>query len=176
MKIKTTEEIKKKLLSERKILRNFPKSVIFPFDKLYNEIATQIKTIEISSECILFDSVEAVNETKNFSDKDYWLESYGNDDISKFWIFGQNGQGDLWLFDIENKIYFYDHNNEQMCMENFTELDLNFEKWLQFADLNKQLDKFYDTENEINEEQKVEYKERLKELSNNLLTKYPFEI
>ncbi|WP_133943708.1 SMI1/KNR4 family protein [Epilithonimonas xixisoli] len=176
MKIKPTDEIKKNLLSNIQPIRNFPKAIDFPFDKLYVEITTQIRTTEISSECILFDSVEAVNQTKEFSDKEYWKENYTQDEIAKFCIFGQNGQGDLWLFDIENKIYFYDHDKEEMCRENFIELDLNFEKWLVFADLNKQLDEIYGKENEINEKQKAEYKENLAELSSVLLSKYPFNI
>lgn len=174
--IRPTDEIKYELLSESQSIRNFPKSLNFPFDKLYIDITVQIKTTEISSECILFDSVEAVNETKVFSDADYWTENYAKDEIVKYWIFGQNGQGDLWLFDIENKIYFYDHNKEQMCRENFIDLNLDFEKWLQFADLNKQLDHIYDTENIINEKRKAEYKAKLNELSSSLLDKYPFEI
>ena len=80
------------------------------------------------------------------------------------------------MFDIENKIYFYDHNLEEMCYENFIDLNLSFEKWLQFADLNAQFDNIYDTEDEINDEQKAEYEKRLAELSCNLLANYPFEI
>lgn len=176
MRDKPVDEIKRELLSSRQAARNFPKSLNFPFDDLYIEITTQIETTEISSECTLFKSVEAVNQTKTFSDKDYWAENYSEEEISKFWIFGQNGQGDLWLFDIENKIYFYDHNKEQMCKDNFTELNLNFEKWLQFANLNKQWDVIYDMENEINEKQKTEYKNKLAVLSDKLLINYPFEI
>lgn len=176
MTLKPAEEIKKKLLSNRQTIRNFPKSLTFPFDKLYTEITTQIRTIEISSECTLFESVTAVSETIFFSDADYWTENYLDEEISKFWIFGQNGQGDLWLFDSENKVYFYDHNNEKMCNENFIDLNLNFAKWLQYADLNAQLDNIYDNENEINDKRKVEYKKKLAELSGNLLKNYPFEI
>ena len=176
MTIKPAEEIKKKLLSNRQTIRNFPKSLTFPFDKLYTEITTQIRTVEISSECMLFESVTAVSETNFFSDADYWTENYLDEEISKFWIFGQNRQGDLRLFDSENKVYFYDHNNEKMCNENFIDLNLNFEKWLQYADLNAQLDNIYDNENEINDKRKVEYKKKLAELSGNLLKNYPFEI
>lgn len=63
-----------------------------------------------------------------------------------------------------------------MCNENFIDLNLNFEKWLQYADLNAQLDNIYDNENEINDKRKVEYKKKLAELSGNLLKNYPFEI
>lgn len=176
MTIRPIEELKRELLSDRQPTRNFPKSLTFSFDILYKEITTQIRTVEISSECILFDSVEAFIETKAFSDNDYWAENYTDEEISKFWVFGQNGQGDLWLIDIENKIYFYDHNREQMCFENFIELNLSFEKWVQFADLNAQFDNIYETEDEINDKHKTEYKKKLAELSGDLLAKYPFEI
>jgi len=90
------------------------------------------------------------------------IQNYTTEEIEKYWFFAQNGQGDLWLFDIENKIYFHDHNQEQMCQDNFLDLDLTFEKWLQFADLNKQLENIYDNENEITEKHKTTYRNKLK--------------
>ena len=68
------------------------------------------------------------------------------------------------------------HNIEQMCFENFIDLKLSFEKWLQFADLNAQFDNIYGTEDEINDKHKTEYKKKLAELSGDLLAKYSFEI
>ncbi|MBW1655446.1 SMI1/KNR4 family protein [Flavobacterium quisquiliarum] len=175
LKILSVKEIGIDLLSNKQSIRNFPKLVSFPFAELYRDIVTQIKTVEISSECILFDSVEAYNETKEFSNPDYWSENT-KERIENFWFFAQNGQGDYWLFDAKQKVYFYDHNQEKMCTQNFTDLGLNFEKWLQFAYLNKQLDEIYETEGEISEELKAEYKQRLEEISGLLLEKHPFEI
>ena len=98
MKIETIENIKKDILSGSKIVRNFPKFVVSPFDNLYTEIVTQVSTIELSSECVLFDSVEAANTNKEYNDKDYWAEGYTLHEIANYWFFAQNGQGDLWLF------------------------------------------------------------------------------
>ncbi|SFD55364.1 SMI1/KNR4 family protein [Flavobacterium phragmitis] len=173
--ILSIQNIKEKLIINKQSIKNFPKSVSFPFAELYKDIVTQIKTVEISSECILFDSVESFNQTKEFSNPDYWSEN-SKETIKNFWFFAQNGQGDFWLFDNENKVYFYDHNQEEMCTQNFTDLGLNFEKWLQFAYFNKQLDEIYETEDEISEELKTEYKQRLEEISGLLLEKHPFEI
>jgi len=175
LKIRLIQDIKRQLLLNKQIVRNFPKSVSFKFDALYQETVTQIKTIEISSECILFDSVESYNVTRELSDSDYWSEE-AKEEINKFWFFGANGQGDFWLFDDENKVYFYDHEYEEICFKNFTDLGLNFEKWLQYSCLNKQLDEVYEKEGEISEEIKNDYKEKLKELSGLLSKKYPFEI
>ncbi|KAF2507267.1 SMI1/KNR4 family protein [Flavobacterium foetidum] len=173
--ILSIRNIKEKLLTNKQSIRNFPKSVSFPFPELYKDIVTQIKTIEISSECIVFDSVKSFNETKEFSNPDYWSENT-KETIESFWFFAQNGQGDFWLFDNKNKVYFYDHNQEEMSIQNFTDLGLNFEKWLQFAYLNKQPDEVYETEDEITEVLKAAYKQRLEEISGLLLEKHPFEI
>ena len=52
----------------------------------------------------------------------------------------------------------------------------DFQKWLQFADLNKQLDEIYDNNINISENDKLLYKHRLKEISELSFADYPFEI
>ena len=175
MKIELVETIKSKILENTIAKRNFPKVTVFKFDDLYNEIVTQIKTIEISSECVLFDSVNSVNENREYADKSYWSEKSKESEISSYWFFAQNGQGDLWLFDAENKVYFYNHDLELFCVENFVDLNIDFSKWLQFAYLNKEFDKLYEEE-KVDEAVKKEYKNKLSELSDMLSENYPFEI
>jgi hypothetical protein len=172
--IKPIEKLKHELLTQKQQLRNFPKSAQFLFDNLYNEIVTQIKTIEISAECILLDSVQSFNENKEFSNAKYWKANLTNEEISSYWFFANNGQGDLWLFDKENNIHFYDHDQEEMSPENFLDTGLNFEKWLQFADINNQLDTLLINQDKIDKHLIVEYEEKLKEISITLLTNYPF--
>jgi len=176
MRINEIKYIMNEILANKKPARNFPKTVNFPFEQLYIDLVTQIKTIEISSECTLFDSVQAVNENKDFSAPAYWDSNYTVEMIANFWIFGQNGQGDLWLFDNKGSVYFYDHNQGELSKAHFTDLELNFEKWIQFADLNKQLDEIFDATEQISEQSSVAYKDQLKQISNALLTRYPFEI
>ena len=176
MKIIPIEEIRTILLVESSSKQNFPKTVNYMFDTLYSEIVTQIKTIEISSECILFNSVEAHNTTKEFSDKSYWTENIPLTEIEIFWFFGQNGQGDFWLFDKNNKVLFYDHNHEELSPINFINLGINFQQWLQFSFLNKQLDEIYDTIGELDNQAKIEFKKQLQSINENLLENYPFEM
>ena len=169
-------------LDRLKQQRNFPKTVTFPFEKSYKDIVCVIKTVEISAECILYDSVESFNYTTDFRDADYWKESCSREDIDNWWIFGQNGQGDLWLFDKSGKVYFYDHDKEEMCVENFIELGIDFAKWIQLADLSKQYEELYCNEETCFDNGLLkstfanDYKERLKELSFKLLENYPFKI
>lgn len=104
--IESIENLKNDFLNQKQQLRNFPKSVQFPFDNLYNEIVTKIKTVEISAECILLDCVQSFNQTKEFSDAGYWEANLIDDKISSYWFFANNRQGDLWLFDKKIKFIF----------------------------------------------------------------------
>ena len=173
--IESVDDIKNKLWENSIQINNFQKSITFPFSEIYKEIVTNIKTTEISSECTLYNSVESTNATKEFSDKDYWNNDIADKEINEYWIIGHNGQGDLWIMDINNKVYFYDHDLEEMSKENFIELGIDFGQWLQFAYLNKELDKIYD-EDKYNKEIGKEYMQKLKEISKELMENYPFEM
>ncbi|EFK56535.1 hypothetical protein U0038_11265 [Sphingobacterium spiritivorum] len=167
--LRSTEQIKQDILSQGKALSTFPQSVDFPFALSYTDLVKEIRTREISSECTLFAAAEAWKETSAFADPGYWPETYTRQDIDRFWIFGQNGQGDLWLFDREHKLYFYDHNQAQMGLHNFVELHIDFDSWLQYADLNSQLDEIYYREGEINEACKDDYTRKLQHMGSALL-------
>jgi hypothetical protein len=173
--IESVETIKEELIKGKTQKINFPKSVIFNFSELYKDIVTKIKTMEISSECILYNSVESYNVTKEFSNKDYWKKNISDEEIQNYWIIGQNGQGDLWLMDINDRIYFYNHDLEEMCKENFTELDIDFGEWLQYAYLNRELDKIIN-DNQYNEKIGKEYMEKIKDVNKILFENYPFRI
>lgn len=176
LKLTDIETIKRKLLAkDNNPKRNFPKKIEFEFPEDYRMLVTNIKTVEISSECILFDSVESVNSTKEFSDLDYWNKDFNVENIKKYWFFGANGQGDLWIMHRENRIYFYDHNEGEISEKNLIDLNINFEEWLKFSFLNKKLEKI-DLNGNLTQEIKEIYKSKLKELSNELSEKYPFEI
>ena len=175
MKIESVENIKNELLSCKIPKRNFPKTISFRFDNLYSEIVTQIKSIEISSECVLFDSVSAVNENKEYSDMSYWTEKANEKIINSYWFFAQNGQGDLWLFDTNNKVYFYNHDLELFDEKNFTDLNIDFSKWLQYAYLNREFDEL-SMNDKVSNENRIDYKNTLSKLSGLLLENYPFEI
>ncbi|SUJ28425.1 Uncharacterised protein [Sphingobacterium spiritivorum] len=172
--LRSAAQIKQDILSQGNALSTFPQSVDFPFVLSYTDLVKQIRTSDISSECRLFDAAEAWKETRAFADPGYWPETYTRQDIDRFWIFGQNGQGDLWLFDREQKLYFYDHNQGQMGLNNFVELHIDFDSWLQYADLNRQLDEIYNREGEINEACKDDYTRKLQHMGSALLQLFEF--
>ena len=169
------ETIKRELLSANSTTVNFPKKTTFDFPDNYKNVVTKIKTKELSADCILFDAVKSVNETKEFSDVDYWSENMAAEKIKDYWFFGANGQGDSWVFHNSDKVLFYDHNKGELGIDNLVDLVLNFDQWLQFAFLNKQLEDAYHNDS-LTLALKNDYKSKLSELSTGLLENYPFEI
>ena len=169
--LKTIDEIEHVIFqgNTQSQTRNFPKSVSFPFGELYRKIVTSIKSKEISAECMLYDSVQSYNITTN-----YWNDS-SNEDLKKYWFVGENGQGDSWVMDMDGKIYFYDHDIEDLAVQNFIDLNISFEQWLKFAYLNKDLETVW-RENKYDEKTKQEYLNTLREIGENLLTNYPFDL
>lgn len=169
------EIIKKELLKNEMHSINFSKKISFQFPPLYKEIVCHIKTLEISAECILYNSVASTNATKEFSDVEYWSKGFNIDNIKDYWFFGANGQGDSWLLNENNQVFFYDHNQGVIAKENLIDLSIDFEKWLQFAFLNKQLEE--NDHNEIlNQDLSATYRSKLADLSLGLAERYPFEI
>lgn len=169
------ETLKNTLLENRKSRINFPKKIGFPFPEIYKNLVTQIRTTEISAECILFGSVESTNQSNEFHKIDYWSKGFETEKIKNYWFFGANGQGDLWVLHRTNKIFFYDHNCNEISESNLTDLNLSFEKWLQFAFLSKQLENV-SYEKKLTNDLKNVYKSKLLELSTELKSNYPFEI
>jgi hypothetical protein len=167
--LKSLEAIKGELAGANSPIRNFPKSITFPFADLYQEIVTKIKSSTISSECILYDSDYAYNITVS-----YWNDSEGAG-LKNYWFIGQNGQGDYWVMDRNGEIYFYDHGADEAEKNNFVCLHINFGQWLQFAYLNKALDEIYFA-GKYNEKTRKDYAVKLGEISKGLLGNYPFEL
>jgi hypothetical protein len=76
------EEIKDEIFCKH--ARNFPESVNFPFSQLYIDIVTRINIINelrFSSNFILYNSMESLKITKEFSDKDRWSVNIGEEEI-----------------------------------------------------------------------------------------------
>lgn len=158
-KILNIKEIESIILSEKRTLQNFSKTISFPFPEYYKNMVTKIKTTEISSETILYGSVEASNENKEFELVDYWC-------------FAGNGQGDRWFLNTGNDVFFYNHDYD----EGLEPMDINFEQWLQMAFIIQQLDKFFDEYDTVPESVKRLFYKALGTIQLGLSEKYPFAI
>lgn len=152
------QDIEKELLKAKTAVQNFSKAIDFPFLEIYKNIVMQIKTAEISADCILYNSFESFNETKEFVNK-------------SFWCFSGDGQGNRWLFDKAGMVFYYDHDYD----EGFDAMEINFEQWLQMADLSKQLDDYIENER-MTDTIRNEFHNLLKQIHPNLSEKYPFLI
>ncbi|MGL6125861.1 hypothetical protein [Chryseobacterium artocarpi] len=158
-KIVSIEAIEAEILKEKKNVQNFPKTFSFPFSEQYKKLITSIKTIEISSETILYNSVEAVNENKEFKTPDHWC-------------FAGNGQGDRWFLDTHGNVLFYDHDYD----EKLQPMHINFEQWLQMAFLIRQLDEYCDELDMITDSVKQNFYDTLNLIEPTLSQNYPFTI
>ncbi|MDR2221495.1 MAG: SMI1/KNR4 family protein [Flavobacteriaceae bacterium] len=156
IKIIDITNIENALATVEKSQHNFPKALDFPFPDLYRKWVTQIKTVEITADFILFNAVAAVNENKDFDFKEYW-------------IFAGTGQGDCWLLDKYGMVLFYCHDTEE-CLP----MHISFEQSLQMAFLLRQLEEYLDQEEEITPTIKATIEQCLNELHPDLSSNYPF--
>lgn len=155
--ILTLVEIESEILKVKSPLQNFSKTILFPFSERYRNWVTQIPTSEISSETILYNSVEAVNENKEFEFTDYWC-------------FAGNGQGDRWFLNTDDQVFFYNHDYD----EKLEPMNINFEEWLQMAFVIRQLDVYFDEYDNIPEPVQQEFYKTLNRLHPTLSDVYPF--
>ncbi len=140
-------------------------------NEISEDIVTSIITTEITADYILYGMQEAYQENKEFSDISYWVQGTSDNEISVWWIFGADGQGDLWLFDTQGKVFFYDHDKECMCEENFKCMEIDFLQWLQLAFLFRQ----YEKSNRYTNEDKAKLKNELSKINENLIDNLPFD-
>jgi len=158
-KTASIEAIEAEILKAKKNVQNFPKTVSFPFSEQYKKLITSIKTIEISSETILYNSIEAVNENQEFKTPDYWC-------------FAGNGQGDRWFLDTQGNVLFYDHDYD----EKLQPMQISFGQWLQMAFLIRQLDEYFDKYDKITDSIKQSFCDALNSIEPTLSQNYPFTI
>ncbi|WP_330745947.1 hypothetical protein [Chryseobacterium sp. CP-77] len=151
--------IETEILKEKSAVQNFPKVIAFPFSENYKRLVTQIKTTEISSETILYNSVDAVNENKEFN-------------LPEYWCFAGNGQGDRWFLDRDQKVFFYDHDDDGKLKP----MHIDFEEWLQMAFIIRQLDGCFDQYDHIPEPVRQEFYKALNTIHPTLSDLYPFTL
>ena len=157
--ISSLEEIYDVLLYPNSGNKQFSKSEAFTFPTGYSKVVAAIKTTEISTETILFDVAEAQLDNRDFENKAYWS-------------FAANGQGDRWMLDENNAVYFYDHNDD----EDFLDMQISFEQWLQMAFLIQQLDAFLELHDNISPSLEKAFNDSLNSIHPMLSENYPFEI
>lgn len=156
-KILTIEDIESEILTGKRAVKNFPKTIAFPFSEQYVKLVTQIKTVEISSEAILYSSIEAITENKEF-------------ELPHYWCFAGNGQGDRWFLNSGNQVFFYDHDYD----EKLEPMNINFEQWLQMAFVTQQLDYYFEEYEDIPKTVKQEFYDTLNTIHIKLSEIYPF--
>jgi len=165
-------------LSEKEILKRLNKNGrekeiahIPSSDNFYLYFLSNFEGIEITPDIHVFGNEDAIRENQ-------YLEFNYPDIANFFWLIGSSGQGDKWLIKKgKGTICFYDHDQgEYVATANFTDLSISFLEFLQmaflFADLEKVLD---EQDDEIQEQQKDEFKETLSAINDKLSELYPYQ-
>ncbi|MEC0331966.1 hypothetical protein P4H42_20425 [Paenibacillus macerans] len=151
------------------------------FPKEYLWVCENLADNKISEDCILLSYEKAKQYNKDYR-KDF------TEFDENFWIFGESGQGDLWLINLNNNfnslIYFYDHDIGDFLSEHALNLNINLEEWFILADLISQMEGLIDTQADIYFDEylnlKAEYRQELlteiEEIKKGLSSIYPFEL
>lgn len=152
---------------------------LFPED--YSWVCKNLSDNKISEDCILLSYEKAQQYNK-----EYRLEFAELND--SLWIFGESGQGDLWLIslkrNINSSVYFYDHETGDFLFENLLCLNINVKEWIKLADLISQMERLIDTHSEIYFDKdlnlKTKYRQELlteiEAINKGLPSVYPFEL
>jgi len=183
--IKSIEQIKEEIQKENKEnipVKDFQNEIIFPFPELYKEIVIKYNCENIPSYLCyfeLYDISRSVAVTKKFYNSE-WCNNEYKDLIKNYWFIGEHSYYEYWIIDKKGKIYSWKDNinaNEKI-LNNIIDLNLDFEKWLQFAylynDSEKIIDNMYnngmDGDYYKDDEKKIKekYYKYLKELSREL--------
>lgn len=92
-----------------------------------------------------------------------------NKSLADFKIFATTGHGDFWLIcEKNNQIYFYDHDIEELSLENILCIDIDIYTWVRLADLFKQKEVLEES-NSLSNYDDVVFSEIINELSPKLL-------
>ena len=159
LRIRTIEEIKDIIYRENAKIMDFPVISDFIFPELYKEIVILNNTIDISTNCSLFNIIEALEITDFYKKNNKLLNIY--------WIIGNN-IFDYWVMDKNGKIYYWGKNEKDVI-----DVNINFEQWLQFAYLDNDNDENTDSyeslyEGDYDQKKFTEYINKLKEISKEL--------
>jgi len=159
LRIRTIEEIKDIIYRENAKIMDFPVISDFTFPELYKEIVMINNTIDISTNCLLYNIIESKEKTEMYQKI--------NKIIKNYWFIGEAGF-DYWVMDKKGKIYYWERPKEETI-----DVNINFEQWLKFAYLDKDNDKIlkkYEGFDPIVYEQgdKIEYNNKINEISKEL--------
>ena len=149
----------------KSLIKNLNK---IPFNNtVYTNFISVYQGIEITPDISIFSYEETLEENE------YLIQQYPEVSANK-WLIGSTGQGDSWLIDKESgHIFFYDHDNGEYSNEGFTDLLINFEKFIQLGFLCKDIEDYTDMV-EPTEDFDEQVEISLKSVHESLYELYPF--
>lgn len=138
-------------------------------DELYTIWLRQYPTTEITPDIILFGWEDAQKENA-------YVKVSAPAIATTYWMIGRTGQGDEWFIDLaQSRIMLYDHNSGEYEATGFSDLGVDFSRFLQLADVLQQLEDYLDREDTNEEALEAAFQHTVKSLDKDLYERYPFK-
>jgi len=165
----TEEEILDRLERKERSITHLDK--LSYLNAFYLRFLANYKGLEITPDIVIFGYEEALEENR-------YLADIFPDISAVLWKIGRTGQGDEWFMHKEDgNMLFYNHDEgEYSSAINFQNLKISFFNFLQMAFLYQDLENLLnENDDEIEESDKVDFKERINAIQPGLYQLYPFQ-
>ena len=142
----------------------------------YVDLVSQIDTQMLSADAILWTACVARHHNSAKQQDLLWADDVDADTRSRYWLFAEDGQGDVYVLDEHGQCYFADHDAGSLHPSGFTPLRLDFLGWLQLADLMGQVDALLDVQDDLSAAQIAAFVACLAQLHPDLPEVFPFKL
>ena len=141
----------------------------------YVNLVSHIDTQILSADAVLWTACVARHHNSNKQQDLLWADDVDAETRSRFWLFAEDGQGDVYVLDEHGQCYFADHDAGSLHPSAFIPLRLDFMGWLQLADLMGQADALLDEQDDLSAAQIAAFEACLAQLHPDLPVVFPFK-
>ena len=143
---------------------------------MYVEVVSNVDTHTFSADAVLWTACVASHNNSAKQQDLLWDDSVDATIRNRYWLFAENGLGDVYVLDGQGGCYFADHDEGSLHPSFFTPLLVDFAGWLQLADLMGQCDAILDGQDELSGTQIAAFNACLAQLHPDLPASYPYQL
>ena len=144
--------------------------------KVYVDLVRNIDTHMFSADAVLWTACVAAHHNSAKQQELLWDDGVDVATRNRYWLFAENGLGDVYVLDEQGQCYFADHDEGSLHPSFFLPLQLDFSGWLRLADLMGQCDVVLDVQDELDNAQIAAFNTCLAQLHPDLPAHYPYQL
>ena len=144
--------------------------------KAYVDLVRNIDTHMFSADAVLWTACVAAHHNSAKQQELLWDDGVDVATRNRYWLFAENGLGDVYVLDEQGQCYFADHDEGSLHPSFFLPLQLDFSGWLRLADLMGQCDVVLDVQDELDNAQIAAFNTCLAQLHPDLAANYPYQL